>query len=77
MKKTAKRKAIISQLNPKIIGWSNYFRSGTSAKIFNYLDHHLLKLLLSRLKQIHRKRGIKWIDVILKELMDTSGLFIV
>lgn len=61
LKKTAKREAIISRLNPKIIGWGNYFRSGTSAKIFNYLDHHILKLLLSRLKQIHRKRNMKWI----------------
>jgi RNA-directed DNA polymerase len=59
LKKTAKREAIISRLNPKIIGWCNYFQSGTSAKIFNYLDHHVLKLLLSRLKQIYRKRNMK------------------
>jgi RNA-directed DNA polymerase len=61
LKKTAKRELIISRLNPKIIRWGNYFRSGTSAKIFNYLDHHILKLLFSRLKQIHRKRSMKWI----------------
>ena len=61
LKKTTKRELIISRLNPKIIEWVNYFRIGTSAKIFNYLDHHILKLLFSRLKQIHRKRNMKWI----------------
>nr|WAK85039.1 hypothetical protein [Amicula sp. isolate GU52X-4 cfCalB7] len=61
LKKITKREAIIYRLNPKIIGWGNYFRSGTSVKVFNYLDHHLLKLLLSRLKQIHWKRHMKWI----------------
>mgnify|MGYP001799392195 CR=1 FL=1 len=61
LKRTAKREVIISRLNPKIAGWGNYFRSGTSTKIFNYLDHHILKLLLSRLKQIHSKRSMRWI----------------
>jgi RNA-directed DNA polymerase len=61
LKSTVKREAIISQLNPKIIGWANYYRSGASAEIFNYIDHKLLYILLSRLKQIHKKRGMKWI----------------
>lgn len=61
LKSTAKREAIISQLNPKIIGWANYYKSGVSAEIFNYIDHKFLYMLLSRLKQIHKKRGIKWI----------------
>lgn len=61
LKSTVKRDAIISQLNPKIIGWANYYKSGASAEIFNYIDHKVLRMLLSRLKKIHKKRGMKWI----------------
>lgn len=61
LKRTAKTEAIISQLNPKIIGWSNYFRSGVSSEIFSYLDHKLLKMLLSRLKKIHPTRSTAWV----------------
>lgn len=61
LKHNFKRESIIAQLNPKIIGWANYYRSGVSSKIFNYIDHKLLHLLLVRLKKIHKKRGMKWI----------------
>lgn len=61
LKSSVKREAIISQLNPKIIGWANYYRCGVSAEIFNYIDHKFLYALLSRLKQIHKKRGMKWV----------------
>lgn len=61
LKRNVKSEVIISQLNPKIIGWSNYFRSGVSSEIFNYLDHKLLKMVLLRLKQIHKTRSTAWI----------------
>lgn len=61
LKKTVKSEVMISQLNPKIIGWANYFRSVVSSEIFNYLDHKLLHMILSRLKRIHRTRGMTWI----------------
>lgn len=61
LKSSVKPEAIISQLNLKIIGWANYYRFVVSAKIFNYIDHKLLHMLLSRLKKIHKKRGMKWI----------------
>lgn len=61
LKGTVKSEAMISKLNPKIIGWANYFRSGVSSELFNYLDHKLLKLILSRLRKIHRKRSMDWI----------------
>ena len=61
LKRIVKREAMISQLNPKIIGWANYFRSGVSSEIFNYLDHKLLKMILLRLKKIHSKRNMNWI----------------
>lgn len=57
-----KRDALIAQLNPKIIGWANYYRSVVSSRIFNYLDHKLLFVVLRRLKQIHRTRSIRWIS---------------
>jgi RNA-directed DNA polymerase len=61
LNRTVKNEAIISQLNPKIISWSNYFRSGVSSEIFSYLDHKLFKMLFSRLKKIHRTRSTGWI----------------
>lgn len=61
LKSIVKPEVIISQFNPKIISWDNYYKSAVSAKIFNYIDHKLLHMLLSRLKQIHKKRGMKLI----------------
>ena len=61
LKRTAKSEAIISQLNFKIIGWANYFRSAVSSEIFNYLDHKLFEMILSRLKKIHQTRSMSWI----------------
>ena len=61
LKSSVKREAIISQLNPKIIGWANYYRCAVSADIFNYIDHKILRILLSRLKQIHKKRSMFWV----------------
>lgn len=61
LKKTVKSEVMISQLNPKIIGWANYFRSGVSSEIFNFLDHKLLHMILSRLKKIHKTRSTTWI----------------
>ena len=56
-----KRDALIAQLNPKIIGWANYYRTVVSSRIFNYLNHKLLFIVLGRLKQIHKTRSIRWI----------------
>jgi len=61
LKSAVKPEAIISQLNPKIIGWANYYRSVVSAEIFSYIDHKVLYMLLLRLKRIHKKRGMRWI----------------
>jgi len=58
LKKAVKREAKILQLNPKIIGWSNYYRSVVSAKLFNYRDHKVLQMVLKRFKKIHSIRSM-------------------
>lgn len=40
---TWKTREVIRNLNPKIKGWANYFRSGTSKKIFTSIDHWMWK----------------------------------
>ncbi|MBC7532598.1 MAG: hypothetical protein H7318_13570 [Oligoflexus sp.] len=37
--KTAKTENLIRILNPKIMGWANYYRSVVSKKTFSYVDH--------------------------------------
>jgi RNA-directed DNA polymerase len=45
-------RAVITELNPLLRGWGNYFRTGNAAKRFNQLDTYVWKRLLNlRLKR--------------------------
>ena len=61
-----KRKAgsqgdLIAALNPIIKGWSNYFSSVCSKKIFNRLDELLYKKLSRWAKRRHHNKSWQWI----------------
>jgi group II intron reverse transcriptase/maturase len=43
---------VISSLNPVLLGWGNYFRTGNAAKRFNQLDTYVWQ----RLRSLRRKR---------------------
>lgn len=58
---SVKASAIISQLNPKIIGWANYYSTVVSSSIFSWADHLMIDYLMARLGRIHSTRGRKWI----------------
>ena len=53
-------KDIITYLNPKIKGWSNYFRSGTSKQTFNTLDRWMWNKQSSFVSKRHPKKSRRW-----------------
>lgn len=52
---------LINLLNPKITGWSNYYRSVVSSKIFSYIDSRIFKTLVSWTNRRHPNKGNRWI----------------
>lgn len=56
-----KPEALLTTLNPKILGWSNYFRTVVSARIFGYCDHIVVMSLIRALSKKHPTRGLRWI----------------
>jgi len=49
------------QLNPKIRGWSRYYRSVAAKKTLNDCDYHLFPLLLRWAKRRHTRKSASWI----------------
>lgn len=58
--KEAKKEGLIYLLNPKIRGWTNYYRHAVSKKTFNYIDHHIFQSLVSWIKRKHPKKSLAW-----------------
>ncbi|MFB2894215.1 group II intron reverse transcriptase/maturase [Aerosakkonemataceae cyanobacterium BLCC-F50] len=52
--------ALIKSLNPIIRGWSNYYSTVVSQKVFEKLDHLIIWKLLKWAKHRHRNKGRKW-----------------
>ena len=59
--KTATHKAVIHLLNPKIVGWANYYRYAVSSQIFGKIDYILWQSLLSWAKRRHPQKSMAWI----------------
>ncbi|NEQ64326.1 MAG: group II intron reverse transcriptase/maturase [Symploca sp. SIO2D2] len=57
--KKAPQEALISKLNPIIRGWSNYYSTEISSKIFSQLDHLLLRALRGWVKSRTKKANYK------------------
>jgi hypothetical protein len=62
--------AVIRTLNPKIVGWSNYFRTQVSKKAFHRLDDLLWHKMLGWAKRKHNKKSTALITA-----SATLGLF--
>ena len=58
---TAKTANLISLLNPKIRGWSNYYRHVCSKDTFNYVDHYIFQALWSWAVRRHPNKNAKWV----------------
>ena len=57
----AKTENLIRLLNPKITGWTNYFRHVCSKKIFSSIDHKLFLILWDWSKRRHSNKSNSWI----------------
>ena len=55
-----KARAVIQRLNPIIVGWANYYKSGVSAKVFTSLDHYQTQRALAYVKRQHPKQSADW-----------------
>ncbi|WP_410525674.1 group II intron maturase-specific domain-containing protein [Rickettsia helvetica] len=52
---------LIRLLNPKIIGWSNYYRHSAASNIFSYIDNRIYKMLYRWTRKRHYNKGFHWI----------------
>ena len=59
--KTATQSAVVCLLNPKIVGWANYYRYVISSKIFKKIDYILWQSLLNWAKRRHPQKSMAWI----------------
>ena len=52
---------LIHLLNPKITGWSNYYKSVVSSEVFSMVDTSIYKAISSWAKHRHPNKGGPWI----------------
>lgn len=52
---------VIEWFNPKLAGWANYHRHGTSKATFNRIDHQMVRMLWQWAKRRHPDKNRTWI----------------
>jgi RNA-directed DNA polymerase len=52
---------LIGILNPKLIGWGNYYRHCVSKRTFNYIDNHLFHAIFRWCLRKHPNKSKTWI----------------
>jgi RNA-directed DNA polymerase len=68
---TVATEVLISQLNPKIRGWANYFCHVIAKETFTYVDHFIYQATLQWMKRRHPDKSITWM---LKKYFRSQGL---
>ena len=58
--RAAKTEQLVRQLNPKIRGWSNYYRHAAAKKTFTYVDHQVFLALLAWVNRRHPNKSFQW-----------------
>lgn len=58
--KTVKMIDLIHYLNPKIRGWTNYYRHAVSKATFSYVDHNIFKAIIQWVNRRHPNKSAKW-----------------
>ncbi len=53
--------AVISKLNPIIVGWAAYYRIGVSKRVFNALDAHVWRLVHKWARLTHPNKPTRWV----------------
>lgn len=51
---------LIGQLNPKIRGWSNYYRHVVSKRTFSFVDNCIFRMLWNWTKRRHPNKNAQW-----------------
>ncbi len=59
--KTATQNSLIHLLNPKVIGWANYYRYVVSSQVFGNIDYILWRRTLHWAKRRHSQKNMAWI----------------
>ena len=57
---TAKTENLIHLLNPKVRGWTNYFRNVCAKKTFQYVDYCIFKSVWQWIHRRHPRKGSLW-----------------
>lgn len=68
--KTSTVAALIRQLNPKILGWANYYRHVVSSHTFSYIDFQIHQAIWRWCKRRHPNRSARWVR---KKYFQTHG----
>lgn len=69
--RTSKTSDLIGQLNPKIRGWSNYYRHVVAKEIFGYIDDCIYRAISQWTRRRHNKKNIAWMR---KEYFHRHGM---
>jgi RNA-directed DNA polymerase len=59
--KTVKAYRLVAELNPKIIGWGNYYRHVISSEVFTYIDDCIYRCIARWTKRRHNNKNKYWI----------------
>jgi len=54
------QEAFLRQLNPRLRGWANYYRHGTSKRTFGQLDHYVYNRIRRWMQRRHPTKSIRW-----------------
>lgn len=57
---TVATEVLISQLNPKMRGWANYFCHKVAKETFKYVDYSIFQALRRWIKRRHPKKSAEW-----------------
>ena len=52
---------LIYQINSRLTGWTNYYRSSVSSKVFSMIDRCIFQALMRMLCKRHARHGKQWI----------------
>jgi len=59
--KQIKADELVSELNPIIRGWANYYVYSSAKETFNYIDYRIWKMLWQWCLRRHPRKGKRWI----------------
>jgi len=54
------QEAFLRQLNPRLRGWANYYRNGTSKQTFGKLDYYVYNRIRRWMQRRHPNKSIRW-----------------